>query len=126
MKNLIRRLLGYKERRTQDLPVSDDRRKRKTIKEADQSLDNALDRLDQTMRMKRADFIREERVVAVNDSQQTVIFSTFREICRFRGSEALKVTLCRHRRHEDAANSALAVCEEGKCPLILEALKGAA
>ena len=53
---------------------------------------------------------------AMNDPQQTVIFSTFREICRFATSKEFAVRFCRHPKHE-AANTGMATCNESQCPI---------
>ena len=113
-----------KDRRTHDEPVAVDRRAKATRKEVQKRYDDAIDELEHTVRMRREDFFRDEKMVA-NDSQQVVVFRTFSSICRWR-NDALKVRLCRNPRHEDAANTGFAKCSEDKCPLLLEALKGAA
>ena len=119
----IRALLGWwTDRRQQQLPVQTDRRKPPKVgwKESARTLDAAIDRLqEQVKRMNGA-----KRVVA-NDIQQVVLFKTFGAICQYR-NDALKMRICRNPKHEDAANTALPKCEEEKCPLLLEALKGAA
>ena len=129
MAKLLERLMfwrGREDRRTKAIPVANDRRRKKmSIKEVDQKLGDAMDNLERTIRMKRDDFFN-ERVAVANDIQTVVVFKTFAEICRFRGSDSLTLRICRNERHQDAANSALAICNEEKCPLILEALKGAA
>lgn len=119
------RLIG-KDRRHENLPVNSERRtpvRRHSAKEAQKRRDAAFEDLDKTVRMRREDLY--ERAVA-NDLQQVVLWGPFRDDCKLRGSDALKVRLCRHPRHEDAANSALAICEEQKCPILLEAIRGAA
>ena len=119
----IRALLSWiGDRRREQRRVELERRKppKTGWKESARSLDNAIDRLqDQLKRMNGY-----KRVVA-NDIQQVVLFKTFGSICNFR-NDALKMRLCRNPRHEDSANTALPKCEEEKCPLLLEALKGAA
>lgn len=112
------------DRRKMDKPVSDDRRQRKPrLKEIDARLKSAVDRLEEkTARMIRGDLSR----CVANDRQQVVIFSTFREICQFKGPEIAALRLCRHKDHPEAANSAYAICDEDKCPSLTAALKGAA
>jgi len=106
------------ERRKREVPVPADRRRPKNVKEADEHFREALQKLNEaTKPLKRE---------VANDIQTVVVFKTFSEICRFRGSDALSVRLCRNSRHQDAANSALAKCDEERCPLLIEALKGAA
>ena len=119
----IRALIGWwTERRQQNVPVHTDRRKPSKTgwKESTRSLDKAIDRLQGEIKR----FNGENRVVA-NDIQQVVLFKTFGDICNFR-NDALRIRLCRNPGHGDSANTALPRCEEEKCPLLLEALKGAA
>ena len=120
----IRALLSWiGDRRQQHLPVQSERRRerRPGWKESTRVLNAAIDGLqDQIKRMNGT-----KRWIVANDIQQVVLFKTFGSICKYR-NDALKVRLCRNKRHEDAANTALPKCEEEKCPLLLEALKGAA
>ena len=103
------------DRRRRTEPVSEERRQpRQRMKHVDQQLDDALDGLT-TMLGKRNPPTSKLR--AMNDSQQTVIFSTFREICRFATSKDFAVRFCRHPKHE-AANTGCASCNEGQCPLV--------
>ena len=106
------------ERRKQDKPVDVDRRKPKNVRESDDHFRDMLERLNEATKPLKREI--------ANDIQQVVVFKTFSEICRFRSSDALKVRLCRNPRHEEAANTALAKCDEDRCPLLLEAIKGAA
>ena len=119
----IRALLSWiGDRRREQRRVELERRKQPKTgwRESARSLDSAIDRLQSELKR----FNGNRRVVA-NDIQQVVLFKTFGAICQYR-NDALKMRLCRNPRHEDAANTALTKCEEEKCPLLLEALKGAA
>ena len=53
---------------------------------------------------------------AMNDPQQTVIFSTLQDICQYATSKDFAVRFCRNPKHE-AANTGVATCNEGQCPL---------
>lgn len=124
LKILFARLFG-RERRHENTPVAFDRRnqpRRMKSSDAQERLDNAVQDLEQTVRLRTEDFLEPKKVA--NDSQQVVLWGPFQEICRFRGSDALKIRLCRHSRHQDAANTELAICEENKCPILLEAIGG--
>ena len=107
------------ERRKNHEPVLEERRNRNR-KDIDRRLKEAISEFETVVGVHKDD---PKRVVA-NDRQQTVIFSTFREVCRAKGPELGRLTLCRHRSHPDAANSALSICDEDKCPILV--LKGAA
>ncbi len=113
----------WRDRRTHDEPVSLERRKRKvSMRDADKRLHESMDRFEQTVRIKREDFFRRE---VSNDIQQTVQFSTYREICSFKVDAGIH-RLCRHSNHE-AANTGIAKCNEELCPVMRGfALKGAA
>ena len=111
------------ERRTRNEPVADDRRRKKIgLRESQELLHTAAKDLDQTVRIRRSDFLK----FSANDVQQTTIFSTFQEICEYHLQQG-EYRLCRHRLHE-AANTGMARCEEKLCPVMLGkiALKGAA
>ena len=104
-------------RRKQDVPVSIDRRVGKTkMRDADKMLRDAIQDLEQTVRLKREDFLKRE---VANDIQHQVQFVTFRDICSFSGSKELAIRLCRNPKHE-AANTGIATCEETLCPLLRE------
>lgn len=123
MSKILERLKSiWKERRHTSIPVSTDRRKpRMTLRQVDDRLHSALDDLEKTVKLKREDFTR----MVANDSQQTVIFSTYREICRDR-VVAGETILCRNKAHE-AANTGIAKCTEQLCPVMMgRILKGAA
>ena len=110
-------------RRTHDEPVAEERRVKLKHKEVYKRFDESMEHFDQTIRMKRDDFFRGEKFTA-NDSQQVVIFSTFREICAYRLTQG-QYRLCKHPKHE-AANTGVAKCEEQLCPALAAALRGAA
>ena len=123
---LFAKMLGRDRRQTQR-PVDVDRRhenpkeKRPTISQANERFLKSLGDFDETVARVKKNEGKTERV-AVNDLQQVVLFPSLQQVCRFRGPDALKVRLCRNERHQDAANTALSICEERKCPLILEAI----
>ena len=103
------------DRRKRSQPVDAERRQpRPRLKDADRQLDEALDGLT-TMLGKRKPPATKLR--AMNDIQQTVIFSTLRDICRYATSKDFAVRFCRHSKHE-AANTGMATCNEGQCPLV--------
>ena len=117
----------WNERRKRDIPVALERRGsgRKRRQEVEKRYDDAVADLERTVRMNRDDIFKNQTLV-INDAQQVVIFNTYREICPAKGPEVGQYRLCRHPNHQDAANTALPKCEEEKCPLLLEALKGTA
>lgn len=100
-------LRAVRDRRKSTTPVRDERR-RPGMKDADKRLGDSLDRLHEAV-------TPGEREVA-NDVQQTVRFSTFREICRHQVN-AGQHRLCRHQSH-DAANTGVAKCTEELCPIM--------
>ena len=107
------------DRRKRSEPVVEERRQepqrrqaRQRAKQADQQLDEALDDLTTLLGKRHS----KPKARAMNDMQQTVIFSTFREICRFATSKEFAVRFCRHPKHE-AANTGMATCNEGQCPI---------
>ena len=101
------------DRRKRALPVDAERRQqRPRLKDADQQLDEALDDLTTLLGKRHS----KPKARAMNDSQQTVIFSTFRDICRYATSKDFAVRFCRNPKHE-AANTGVATCNEGQCPL---------
>lgn len=109
------------DRRRINVPVSDERRGRKRLsrmQEADKRLEEAMERLDRTVRLERKDW-----KYSANDMQQEVIFPTFRSVCRY-ALEAGEHRLCRHPLHE-AANTGIAPCAEEICPILLGATKAA-
>lgn len=109
------------ERRKEQVPVTQERRKVR-MRMADDRLKAALHDLDQTVRISREQFFKRE---VANDRQQVVTFSSYREICEFKGPEMGSVRLCRNSMHPDASNSALAICDEYKCPKMNAALVAA-
>lgn len=121
----LRRFLGFLERRKVNLPVAEDRRKnhRWRHEKAAAEAKDALSKFEETVRMKREDFFKRE---AINDKQTTVIFSTYREICYWKGPEIGGMKICRHKGHPDAANHAVCICDEDKCPTLALAMKGQA
>lgn len=120
LRNFFRKLF---DRRKRDTPVQYERRNNKFhIRDVDERLRTVVNKLEErTSRLRREDL---ERATA-NDAQQVVIFSTFRDICQFKGPQMAMMRFCRHPNHPDAANS-VRICEEDKCPKIMAALKGAA
>lgn len=116
-------------RRREKRPVDKDRRGPPGTggrhRQAEERLLNAIDDLEKTVSIKRDDMKR-LALEAVNDRQQVVIFSTFREICRFSGPDLGPIRLCKHAEHPEAANSQITICEEGSCPVLSLAIKGAA
>ena len=54
---------------------------------------------------------------AANDQQQHVLFSTFAEICEFRGQMLLGVHICRHK-DNPTTNGVSGQCQEAHCPFI--------
>ena len=124
MSRVLERLRSMiQDRRQNNLPVNQDRRKQSKSKEAEKRLRDALEDFKETVRVRRPDD-EVRRFLASNDRQQVVLFSTFRDICEF-GIRAGEHRLCRHPSHE-AANSGIARCDEAICPAIGLALKGAA
>ena len=118
----IRALFSWlNDRRKEHLPVQVDRRKPRITgwKESSKTLDAAIDRLQSELKRHNS----YERVEVANDIQQVVVFRTFAAICKYR-NDALQIRLCRNPRHQDAANTALAICTEEKCPMMLEAISG--
>lgn len=114
-----------RDRRREDRPVDVERRqsaRRLSISEAQERLLRSMNDFEETVVRAKKKPGSTER--AMNDTQQVVLFPSLQQVCRFRGPDALKVRLCRRERHQDAANSTLAICEESKCPIILEAISG--
>jgi hypothetical protein len=125
---LIARLFG-RDRRHHDDPAHNARRRARDhggVRGSQDRVLQAVEDLERTVRLRQDDIENGGHQRTTNDMQQVVIFHTLQDACRFRGPDALKVRLCRHERHQDAANTALAICEEGKCPIILEAIRGGA
>lgn len=114
------KLIG-KDRRTHDEPVAVERRRdwHGGIKGTQKRVERAVEDLDRTVRLRQDDIERcQQQSDGANDGQQVVIFSTLQEVCRFRGSDALRVRLCRNANHGDAANTELAICDERNCPIL--------
>lgn len=108
----IREMLRFFDRRRRSEPVVVERRHTKpSLKSSREHLRTALREFDSAARR----LTGEKREVA-NDIQQTVKFSTFREICTFRVPQ-VQVRLCRHPKH-DAANTGTAACDEQLCPIM--------
>lgn len=122
IKQMLLSLLRGERRHRQEPVASERRRVRITPKEAHERALRASEDLDRTVRLRREDLLK----LSANDVQQTVIFSTYREICEHRLQQG-EYRLCRHPLH-DAANTGMARCDEKLCPVMLGkiALKGAA
>ena len=118
----VRRWFSWlSDRRKIDVPADPERRRTKKLtrsQEADRRLDEAIERMNRTVRMTRKDFL-----YSANDMQQEVVFSTFSAVCRY-ALNAGEHNLCRHPLHE-AANTGIAPCAEQACPIILTATKAA-
>lgn len=126
-RRFLERLRGLlRDRRKDSKPVEQERRaddKRSRQKQVDDRLADAIDELDRTVRLRRDDLLK---MVAVNDAQQVVIFSTYREICESKGPEIGGMRLCRDSRHPHANDGSVQICDERLCPRLWAALKGAA
>lgn len=120
----FRRLFHFFERRKRNEPVAEERRRprRSRHEQADAEYRDALSNFEQTVRMKREDFFK----CQMEEVRQTIVFSTYREICQQRGPEIMGLRLCRHKQHPDAKDVAHAICDENKCPRIAMALQGIA
>lgn len=85
--DFVRRLFRT-DRRSAAVQVEKDRRKPR-MKQADTLMVSSIDHLDRTIRLRRS-------IRAQNDPQNIVEFSTFTEICTFKGPEIAGQTMCRH------------------------------
>lgn len=128
MMNLFRKIFG--DRRKRIAGVKNERRHKnvwRRWKDAGDDLDNAVDALDQTVRMNTAQFAaimhksREQELTLVeNGAAKTVEFITFAEICRFHYSpKDSLMSLCKNPKHE-AAQSGIAPCQRAVCPFYTE------
>lgn len=122
MPNLIDRLRSFVGNRRSGAPKPVRENRREQRRNADERLQNALTDFERALGLKEPP--NDEKFNASNDRQQVIIFSTFRDICEFKLSQG-GYRLCKHPAHE-AANTGISKCEEGLCPKLHMALKGAA
>lgn len=100
------RKLFFRERRENHLPVQKERRRPK-MKAAAAALDESIDRLNKTVRLKSS-------ILASNDPQQVVQFSTFTEICTFKGPHLAGQNICRH----PDCKASITMCAQENCPFM--------
>lgn len=103
--DLFRRLF-LKERRGASAPVAVDRR-RPRMRAAESALQESIDRFEKTVRLRKS-------MLAQNDPQNIVEFSTFTEICTFKGPKLGEMTICRH---PDCKRTVTA-CAQENCPFM--------
>lgn len=75
---------------------------------------SAMD-VDRTITMRREEF---ERLA----EKPVVIFSTFADGCTYR-VPGVSMRLCRHKNHPEHSQTALAKCDEERCPFMLGVAK---
>ena len=110
------------DRRKVDIPVDMERRHPTRLRDADRMVKESRERLEQAIKQ-RLNGVNKK---IANDCQQTVVFSTYRDICPSKGPEIGGVKLCRDKHHPDASSNEITICEEDKCPRLALAVKGIA
>ncbi len=122
MVDLVRSIFHLEDRRNQTLPVINDRRRPK-MQHAEAQLRASIDRLEQTVSMRREEWFADKTIGVLNGHRREVQFQTFADICRYGGSRELTVRLCRHPEHA-AAGTGIAKCDESVCPEMIKACRG--
>lgn len=103
--DLLRRMF-FMERREASAPVAVDRR-RPRMKAAESALQESIERFEKTVRLRKS-------MLAQNDPQNIVEFSTFTEICTFKGPQMGEIRICRH----PDCKRTLTACAQENCPIM--------
>ena len=94
-------------------------RARMEFRQALQAMAAQAEDMTRTIRLNEGELTRwiQRHDIAVNDQQQHVIFSTFAEICEWRGPMLLGVHVCRHKDNA-TSNGSSGQCLEAYCPFM--------